>query len=443
MVKWSMGEIATLEHALLNAVIAQEANLATVPPRLRAVRQNAMRHFSATGLPTRKDEAWRWTDLSALRKQQANITPSTSIDPHALSGPFAKIDAFQLVFINGVLRDDLSAIALPAGVRAGSMRTALRDDPALAERLSDNPSSPFLSLNTALLNDGAFIHVDRDTRLLKPLHLIFFNTGNAQIRNLVLLEARADITLLESHFGPAGADYFTNQASDVQLGEGARLAHYRDQAESQNALHFYFLNTRLDAHTHYDGFTLTRGAHLSRFEAHIEISGANAECSLNGVSMLNRSQIADTTCIMAHRAPASASRQMFRNVLAEKSQGVFQGLIRVAKPAQRTDATQQIKAMLLSPHAAQNSKPELEILADDVKCAHGASVGQLDEAALFYLRARGIDEAQARALLIGAFLEDAVAQIQGGAALNAEQIQQNIQATISAWLSQKLVNENV
>jgi len=440
MVKWSMAEIATLEHALLSEVKAQEAGMASVSPRLRAVRQNAIRRFSKTGLPTRKDEAWRWTDLSLLREQSRTVA-EPPVDPKSMDGPFAGLEAWRMIFVNGVLQGEASD--LPPGLCAQSLRAALQDDAAIADRLRDSADAPFLALNTALLNDGAYICVAADTRVSKPLHLVFFNTGNAQIRNLVVLEPHANVTLLESHYGPAGAEYFVNNASDVQLGEGARLAHYRDQAESQNALHFHFLNARLDAHTHYDGFTLTRGARLSRFEAHVEIAGSDALCSLNGVSMLNGSQTGDTTCVMNHLAPASRSHQMFRTVLDGKSQGIFQGLIRVAKPAQRTGATQQIKAMLLSPHAVQNSKPELEILADDVKCAHGASVGQLDEAALFYLRARGIAEAQARALLTGAFLDDAVAQIQGSDALDAGQVQLNMRDTISTWLAQKSVIENV
>jgi len=319
----------------------------------------------------------------------------------------------------------------------------LSSDPALAERLGDNANAPFLSLNTALLNDGALINVDGNTRLQRPLHLIFVNTGSSHIRNLVVLEAHTEITLLESHYGPAGSEYFVNQASDVILGEGARLSHYRDQAESQNALHFHYLNARLAAQSNYNGFTLTRGARLSRNEAQIEISGSDAQCSINGVSMLGGAQISDTTCTMEHRAPGSRSNQIFRSVLDDRSQGIFQGLIRVAKPAQRTEAQQQIKALLLSPRAVQNAKPELEILADDVKCAHGASVGQLDQTAMFYLRARGINEAQARALLIGAFLDDAVTQIQDGDKDGVGKIQQAVRATIDAWLVQQLVVENV
>ncbi len=436
-----MSDIATLEHSLLGEIAAQEAALASVPPRLRAVRQSAIRRFTETGLPTRKDEAWRWTDLSSFHQPLTGAGAEPSVDPDAMDGPFMRLNAYRLTFVNGVFRIDLSD--LPAGVRAGSLRTALSSDPALAERLGDNANAPFLSLNTALLNDGALINVDGNTRLQRPLHLIFVNTGSSHIRNLVVLEAHTEITLLESHYGPAGSEYFVNQASDVILGEGARLSHYRDQAESQNALHFHYLNARLAAQSNYNGFTLTRGARLSRNEAQIEISGSDAQCSINGVSMLGGAQISDTTCTMEHRAPGSRSNQIFRSVLDDRSQGIFQGLIRVAKPAQRTEAQQQIKALLLSPRAVQNAKPELEILADDVKCAHGASVGQLDQTAMFYLRARGINEAQARALLIGAFLDDAVTQIQDGDKDGVGKIQQAVRATIDAWLVQQLVVENV
>lgn len=433
---------ATADQALQRQIGAQEKLMASVPAPVRAWRQNAMRAYAQTGLPTREDEAWRWTDLTPLYEQLSRPAPAPAprADVTATDGAFAGIAGWRLNFVNGVLQS--IPAGLPSGVRAMSLRAALADNPELAERLG-GAGSAFLSLNAALLDDGAFIHVDADIILERPLHLVFQNSGNAQIRNLVVLEPRASLMLLESHFGLEDTGYFVNQVTDVQLTEGSRLAHYRDQAEGVRALHFHYLNAHLSGHSHYDGFTLTRGARLSRNEAHMAIAGRNAHCSLNGVNMLSGAQVCDTTTVMAHQAPASVSTQMFRNVLAGKSQGIFQGLIRVAKPAQQTDAKQQIKALLLSPQAVQNSKPELEILADDVKCAHGASAGQLDAGALFYMRARGIAEAQARALLIGAFLDECVAQIEGGVALDAALIRQPIQAAIGAWLAGQLAVENV
>jgi len=436
-----MSTSMTANQALNSRISGQEALIASAPPPVRAWRQDAVRHYAGTGLPTRRDEAWRWTDLSPLYEHLTRPAPTVQTLAITPEGPFTAIDCWRLSFVNGELQE--VSTDLPAGVHAMSLRAALLQSPALAERMGNNGASAFQSLNTALAQDGAFIHVDADTKLTKPVHLVFSNSRDAQIRNLVLLEPRAGLTLLESHFGPAETEYFVNQVSDVQLAEGASLAHYRDQAEGLAALHFHYLNARLEGRAHYDGFTLTRGARLSRNEAHLAITGSHAQCNLNGVNMLGGGQVCDTTSVMAHQAPASTSTQMFRNVLGGKSQGIFQGLIRVAKPAQRTDARQQIKALLLSPQAVQNSKPELEILADDVKCAHGASAGQVDAGALFYMRARGIGEAQARALLIGAFLEECVAQIQGGSALEAEQIQQAMQAVIGAWLASQLAVENV
>ncbi|MSP41897.1 MAG: Fe-S cluster assembly protein SufD [Alphaproteobacteria bacterium] len=436
-----MSTSMTASQALNSRISGMEAITDSAPPPVRAWRRDARGRYAGTGLPTRRDEAWRWTDLSPLYEHLTRPAPVAQTLKNAPDGPFSAIDCWRLSFVNGELQE--ASADLPAGVRAMSLRTALLQDPALAAQMGSNGASAFLSLNSALAEDGAFIHVAAGTKLTKPVHLVFSNSSDAQIRNLVVLEPRADLMLLESHFGPAETDYFVNQVSDVQLAEGARLAHYRDQAEGLAALHFHYLNARLEGDAHYDGFTLTRGAHLSRNESHMAITGRHAQCRLNGVNILGGDQVCDTTSVMAHQAPASTSTQMFRNVLAGKSQGIFQGLIRVAKPAQRTDARQQIKALLLSTQAVQKSKPELEILADDVKCAHGASAGQLDAGALFYLRARGIGEAQARALLIGAFLEECVAQIEGGSAQEAEHIQQAMQAVIGAWLARQLAVENV
>lgn len=431
-----MAETASIEKTLLAEIETQKQQLAGVEPRLRAMRLGAMRAFADAGLPTRHDEAWRWTDLRALRDARSGVAPS-SARIGEVSGPFAAFDAIRLQFLNGVFRPDLSSLSgLPAGARVASLRAMLQRQPALAGRLGSAGRSPLFALNTALLNDGAFIRVDDNVQLARPLHLIFCNTDASQVRNLIMLGDGAAATLLESHYGADGADYFVNHVSDVWLGERAVFAHYRDQAESAGALHFYYLNAALAKRSHYEGFTLTRGARLSRYEAHVEMAGQNAECSLNGAYMLNAGQIADTTTLIDHAAPGGVSRQLFRGVLDGRSRGIFQGRISVRKTAQQTDARQQIKAMLLSPGAEQNSKPELEILADDVKCAHGASIGQIDETALFYLRSRGIALPRARAMLIGGFLDDAIAQISGSDALSREPLQQAMRAEIDNWLGQ-------
>jgi len=417
-----MAEAATIEQNLLAEIATQKAALDNVEPQLRAARLRAMGRFSELGLPTRNDEAWRWTDLQPLRAAPygAAAQPALFTDSQ---GAFADVDAYRLLFVGGVFQGAPSA-PLPQGVVIGSLRRALQDEPALIEQLVRSGEGSFTALNLALLNDGAFIRIAAGVRLDKPLHVIYSNTDANQVRNLIMLGSGADATLLESHHGPDDAGYFTNHVSDVILDSGARLAHYRDQADGASALHFYYLNARLASLSNYEGFTLTRGARLSRNESHVEITGRGVECNLNGAYMLGDRQLADTTTVIDHASPGSQSRQTFRGVLNDQSRGVFQGRIQVRKIAQQTDAQLQIKAMLLSARAEQYSKPELEILADDVKCAHGASIGQLDETALFYLRSRGVPLAQARAMLIGAFLDDAVAQIKSAA------VQQGIRAVI-------------
>lgn len=438
-----MRDITIFERAILAEFEAQKPALALAEPILRALRQDAIGRFAGSGLPAHSDEDWRWTDLRLLNGRQISKAPDLPFAIEPFTGPFAAIDAFRLVFVNGAFNADISSVAgLPAGVRAGGLGEALRRDPKLAENFGQQENSPFLTLSTALLNDGLFVRVDDHVRLNKPLHVVFFNTGASHVRNLILLGAGAEAALAESHYGPVGAEYFANQASDVVLGAGARLSHFRDQAESAKALHFHYLNARLDDASCYDGFSLTRGALLSRNESHVAMNGRGAACSLNGAYMLSGAQTADTTTVISHCAPGGHSRQMFRGVLDGQSRGIFRGRIEVGKAAQHTDAGQQIKALLLSKGAEQNSKPELEIFADDVKCAHGASAGQLDEAALFYLRSRGIDHDQAQAMLVSAFLDEAVTQISGGAALNAEPLQQQVRDVIEAWLSRNRGDAN-
>lgn len=407
----------TFEQAMLDEMISLRKEVRDEPAPVRDIRLRAGKDFSTAGLPRRNMEGWRWTDLSALPQIFAKGEKSPSARPGALAGAFRAVDAWRLVFENGVLAPSLSdRDRLPEGVYAGSLRAALRERPELGRHLSAPDDAPFFSLNTALLRDGAFIGTGENAQLDRPLHLIFLNNRNSNVRNLFVLGPNSRAVILETHYGASGeagdGEYFVNHAADIVLDRGAQLAHYRDQDESPAAAHFCFQAGVLREASSYQGFTLTRGARVSRNESRMHIEGAGAECRLNGVNILSGSQIADTSVVMDHLTPEGKSRQHFRSALNGRSRGIFQGLIRVRKEAQRTDARQEIKAILLSQQAVQNAKPELEILADDVQCAHGATIGQIDEAALFYLRSRGIGEDQGRALLTGAFLEEALAGMQ-------------------------------
>ena len=434
--------MASFEQAMLAEMTSLSKEFQGEPPSVRELRLRAGKDFSTTGLPRRNLEGWRWTDLSPLPRIYTQGEKSPSIPPGALPVAFRAVDAWRLVFVNGVLAPSMSdAGRLPAGVYAGSLRVALQERPELGGYLTCPEDAPFFSLNTALLKDGACIEIGENQIPDRPLHLVFLNDRNCNVRNLILLRPHSRAVLLESHCRPQeetrNTEYFVNHAANIMLDRGARLTHYRDQDESPAAAHFYYQAGVLHEASSYQGFFLTRGARISRNEARMCIAGAGAECRLNGVNILSGAQTADTSVVMDHLTPEGKSRQHFRSALNDRSRGIFQGVIRVRKEAQQTDARQEIKAMLLSPHAMQNAKPELEILADDVQCAHGASIGQIDEAALFYLRSRGIGEDQARALLTGAFLEEALAGMQGEQAGNGS-VTQALLATIGDCLLQQM-----
>lgn len=411
--------MSVFEQAMLAEVTSLKKEFHGEPAPVRDIRLRAGKDFSAAGLPRRNREGWRWTDLSALPQIFAQGEKSPPARPGAMAGAFSAVDAWRLVFVNGAFVSSMSDTGkLPAGVYAGSLRVALRERPELGGHLTCPDDAPFLALNTALFRDGACIEIGENLKLDRPLHLVFLNNRNGIVRNLIHLRPNSGAVILETHSGSsqeAGhTEYFVNHAANIVLGRQARLSHYRDQNESPAAAHFCYQAGVLHEASSYQGFTLSRGARVSRNEARMRVAGAGAECRLNGVNILSGAQTADTSVVMDHLTPDGKSRQHFRSALNDRSRGIFQGLIRVRKESQRTDARQEIRAILLSPHATQNAKPELEILADDVQCAHGASIGQIDEAALFYLRSRGIGEDQARALLTAAFLEEALAGIQGG-----------------------------
>lgn len=409
-----------------------------------AARAAALTAFADTGLPDRRREGWRWTDLNPLRSGEfTTAAPKNTGDVPAglLSDPFAVTRGYRLVFVNGYFREDLSDISgLPEGVLLASLA-------ATGEQCNPfGPDTGFSLLNQAGATDGALIRVAPGVALSRPVQLHFVNMdGGCHMQTQVKVElgqgARA--TLFETHGGVADAAYFASQLATVSLAEGARLDHYRVQSEAKNSFHFRDLRAALAAQAGYESFTLSTGARLSRNSGFIRFDGAGAECGYHGAYLLGGVQQADTVTQLQHAAPECVSAQNFRGVLDDRARGTFQGCITVEKPAQRTDAQQSIKALLLSPRAEQDAKPELEIFADDVKCAHGASTGTLDPDALFYLRARGIPKAQARALLIEAFVSEvldnlsAVTLPQDG----ASQLRDGLRAQMEVWLAENGTGE--
>ncbi len=375
-------------------------------------RAQALDRFAKAGLPTTRVEAWRFTSLRGLDKLSLAPAPDAALVtvdaiPTALEAPGPR-----LVFVAGQFRADLSRTGeLPDGVVLESLSATLRNG---ADALADGP---FRALNDALSTDGAALRVAAGVKLAVPVELVFIAAGvegktplwNPRIT--IDLADGAEATVVEHHVGSNEGAYVSNIAADIRVGTGARLHHYKLQAESLEAWHLANVVTHLAGGATYDTFVLNLGARLSRHEARQVLDGEGIEARVSGAYAIGGSQVSDITTLIDHAKPHCTSREVVKGVIDGNAKAVFQGKIIVRPDAQKTDGYQLNRALLLSDNAEINSKPELEIYADDVKCSHGATAGELDEDQMFYLRARGIPRDAARVLLIGAFLDEALEEI--------------------------------
>lgn len=408
---------------------------------LAELRARAIARFAASGLPTRRDEAWKYTSLRRLETATpAAVAGSADLRPAFDRLPTVTADGtarHRLVFAGGRLRDDLSVRgSLPAGVQLLGLAEALARIPdALADRLGGLTAldRPIAALNTALAADGAVLWLAAGARVEEPIELVFLAPTDAadaaHARILVVAEAGSRATLVEHHVGPAATPSLSTLVTEAWVEAGAALTHVRIQQEGDAAVHLATGFARVAADGLYDGFVLTAGAGLSRAEIAVELAGRGANCRVNGAYMIAGTQHCDATTLIDHAAAGCTSREVFKGVIDNDAHGVFQGKILVRPNAQQTDGYQQNRALLLSDRAEIDSKPELEIHADDVRCSHGATVGELDEDQLFYLRARAIPEAAARALLIAAFLDDALAEIPAGP------VREHCHGVVERWLA--------
>jgi Fe-S cluster assembly protein SufD len=371
-----------------------------------ALRAAAAASFQLSGLPggtpARRIEAWKYTSLRPVA--DANFQPARHEarprhEAETMLAHLPMLDAPRIVFVDGLLRDELSV--MPA---TGFARFAEQPD---FGTLSWPDREPMVALNTMLAMDGAALHVPAglDGGVVQLVNL---SGGEADFhpRHSIRLAEGAKLTIMEISAGQGR--YLLNSVAEIHIAQGACLTHIRLQDEVLTA--FHVSTTYVDVATGgtYDSFTLNLGARLSRTEIRAQLSGAGAVAHLNAVQILAGSQHSDFTTVVGHSAPSGTSRQTVKNVLTGRSRGVFQGRIEVARDAQKTDGYQMNQALLLSPDAEVDSKPELEIFADDVKCSHGATVGALDAEQMFYLRSRGIPDAEARSILVRAFLAEAL-----------------------------------
>lgn len=387
---------------------------------LEQTRELARQAVMELPLLDRGQEAWRYTSLEGLLGHQfqapANriVQPPVNLQEWLLPG----LHSNRLVFINGRCAPGLSQMQkLPRGVYAGSLRAALTTDPELLARWFGHAANPaehlFTALNSALINDGVFIHVPPGIELQQPIEIIWLSTGNdapvtAQPRNLVVLEAGARATLIERFVSTGASLYFNNVLSELVVGEKAALTHYRMQEESRNAYHMSSLHLSLQADSRYRGTTLAFGGAWARTDCKVRFRQPGGRCHLNGLYNVGDQQLIDFHVDVEHGVPGCASRERFKGILYGKGRAVFDGHILVDRQAQQTDAHLTNDNLMLTRNAEVDTKPQLEIYADDVKCSHGTTVGQLDPQHLFYLRSRGIDSVTAKKMLCAGFAGDII-----------------------------------
>jgi Fe-S cluster assembly protein SufD len=409
---------------------------------IAAQREAAFDVFAREGLPHRRIEDWKYTDLRALMREAKPLAspPDAAAKARARTAGrlLGDVESRKLVFVDGAFVAELSDLAgLERGLSIGSLAAALAGgEPALAAHLGKlAPASDVaVALNTALMGDGAVIRIAAGATIERPLHLLFAASDKPTamfVRSLILVEQGARAMLIESHEGPSGSDYQVNAALELFVGDEAHVDHVKIIAEGADALHVSTLAAAIGARARFNAFTFTSGGAVVRNQLFLKFDGEDTVAGIRGATLINGRQHADTTLVVNHIARGCQSREVFKAVLDDEAHGVFQGRIIVRPGAQKTDAKMMTQALLLSERAEADNKPELEIFADDVQCGHGATAGALDQALKFYLMARGIPAAQAEALLIQAFLGEAIEGIEH-AGLREALLEQ-----VAAWLRER------
>jgi Fe-S cluster assembly protein SufD len=399
---------------------------APLPDRFAALRREGLEQFAALGFPTTKNEDWHYTSVARIAEQPFTIVPSAT-------GAVTReqVDAFgfgeasrawhTFAFVNGRFAPELSSVGtLPAGLVVRDLATAWESSPELLDRLGQlahAETRSFTALNTAFLHDGAVIAIDDGVSVAQPIHLLFIVDATAaktmmHPRVLMTVGANANATVIESYVATSDAMSLTNAVGEVFLGDGATLRHYKIQREGQRAYHVGTTEVTQGRDSHYVSFSFATGGALSRTNLYTTLDGEGCGVTLNGLYLLDGEQHCDHQTLVVHAQPNCFSRELYKGILDGRSHGVFNGKVYVHPIAQQTDGKQTSKTLLLSDTAHIDTKPQLEIFADDVKCTHGATVGQIDQQALFYMKSRGVGAEDARRLLTYAFAADALETIE-------------------------------
>ncbi|WP_460450073.1 Fe-S cluster assembly protein SufD [Alsobacter sp. SYSU BS001988] len=428
----------TAETQLLELFPTVRARL----PGDAAAREKAFGAFAEAGLPHRRVEAWKYTDLRALLREAAPLADGASAAALAVAGssmgPIAALGGLVAI-VDGQFAPTLSDLgAVPAGVEVTGLADAMGAGHPLLARLgaSTTADDAVLALNGALMSDGAVIRVPAGLKASQPIVVRFVRTGaevrSAYTRVLLVVEDGASVTLVETHEGPAGVAHQDNTAVEILAGDGCVVNHVRLNASGGGGVDLSSLGVRLGADASFATLALATAPALTRHQVFLSFAGERSKASINGAALLNGRQHADTTLVVNHSVPHCESRELFKHVLDGESTGVFQGKIIVAPHAQKTDGKMMSQAVLLGDNATMNNKPELEIFADDVVCAHGATCGQLDDDLLFYLRARGLPKPDAEALMLQAFVGEALETVED------EAVRAVLESIVETWLKARM-----
>jgi Fe-S cluster assembly protein SufD len=396
------------------------------PAWLSPLRTTGLASFIEQGFPTLKHEDWRFTNVAPIaalpfrpaREALVNGAEGKTLD----EAVFTKLPGNRLVFVNGFFSAGLSRLLpVSGGVKIENLSAALVKGSALIEKhlgkYAQTGNNTFAALNQAFFSDGAFIHVPAGAAVEEPVQLIYISSARQSgeaihPRNLIIAEANSKLTVIESYISTGKAAYFTNAVTEIVAGDNAYLEHVKLQDEAADAFHIATIQGEFGRASNVTVHSFALGAKLSRTNIRAKLAGEGLECILNGLYVTKDEQLADHHMIVEHAQPHCASHEYFNGILDDKSKGVFHGRILVQQIAQKTDAKQTNKNLLLSDNATADTKPQLEIYADDVKCTHGATIGQLNEESIFYLRTRGLGPETARRMLIHAFAGEIIERIQ-------------------------------
>jgi Fe-S cluster assembly protein SufD len=410
---------------LLVGQFSQFETAVTQPKWLAPVRKAGIASFAGQGFPKLSDEDWRFTNVAPIAKLNFQLAKEVLVNGAETKlideSAFVKLPGHRLVFVNGFFSAKLSSLKpVSGGVRVENLSAALARDSALIEKhlgkYAHTASNTFAALNQAFFTDGAFIFVPQGVEVTEPVQLIYISsaTQNGETilpRNLVIAEANSKLTVVESYISTGNVAYFTNAVTEILAGDNAKVEYIKLQDEALDAFHIATIAGEFGRVSNVAVHSFALGAKLSRTNIRTKLAGEGLECILNGLYLTRGEQLADHHMIVEHAQPHCASHEYFNGILDDKSKGVFHGRIYVHPIAQKTDAKQTNKNLLLSDDATADTKPQLEIYADDVKCTHGATIGQLNAESIFYLRSRGIGTDTARQMLIHAFAGEIIERI--------------------------------